>query len=131
MDNEIIRYGISGVIIAAINFLIYTGLQLLGMAYFVANIFGIIISKLCGFVLNKFFVYRSKNTSVKENIKEAAGFAVARGFTGLVDYFGVLFLVEILSVGKWISKLLAMVIVIFLNYILGKIVFRNVGSNQN
>ena len=53
-------------------------------------------------------------------LKEMVSFAVARGLTFLLDFAGVMFLVELVGAGKFISKCIMAVIVIIVNYILSK-----------
>lgn len=130
LGHEIIRYGISGVTIAAINYFVYFILQVIGMKYNIANIFGLVISKTAGFFLNKYFVYRAVDSTKKQTAFEAVKFVGARGFTGLVDYFGVILLVEVFSVGSMPAKLITMIAVVILNYILGKLVFRRKHASE-
>ena len=61
---------------------------------------------------------------------EIIRYIFARGFTGLIDIFGMLFAVEILMADEMIAKYIIQVIVIVLNYIFGKrLVFR--GNEKN
>ena len=124
MDYEIIRYGISGITIAAINYFVYYILQIFGMRYNVANIFGLVISKTVGFFLNKYFVYQAGGTTKKQTVFEAVKFVGARGFTGIVDYLGVVLLVEVFMVNSLAAKFIVMILVIILNYVFGKLIFR-------
>jgi putative flippase GtrA len=47
-------------------------------------------------------------------------FIFARGFTGLVDYFGLIALVELFGFNEIYSKYAMVATVIVLNYVLGK-----------
>ena len=49
----------------------------------------------------------------------------ARGFTGIIDIFGMFYAVEILKADEMFTKCVIQVIVIILNYILGKRVVFN------
>lgn len=124
LSNEIIRYSIFGVLIALVNLGIYTGLLSLGMRYEVANIFALLLSLVAGFGLNKYFVF---GCIVKGRFhREFWGFMAARGFSSLVDYFGLILLVEQFHIQKVLSKAIIVILVIVLNYILGKfLVFRH------
>lgn len=123
LSNEIIRYSIFGVLIALINLGVYTGLLSLGMRYEVANIFVLLLSLVAGFGLNKYFVFRS---TVRGRFhRKFCGIMVVRGFSGLIDYFGLILLVEQFHIQKVLSKAIIVILVIVLNYILGKfLVFR-------
>lgn len=119
-NNELIRYIIAGGMVAVFNFVIYMLLQWRGITYLIANIYAIVLSKSIGYILNKYFVYKSKINGVVENLKELFRFVLARSFTGIIDYFGVIFMVEELSVNSVIAKSIVIIIVIVLNYVLGK-----------
>ena len=118
LSKEIIRYGISGVLISLVNLGVYTGLVYLGLRYEISNIIALVLSRVAGFALNKYFVFRS--TREGSFWREFWGFMAARGLSGLVDYFGVILLVDQLHVNEVLSKGFVMVFVIVLNYFLGK-----------
>ncbi len=123
LSKEIIRYGISGVLISLVNLGVYTGLLILGLRFEIANILALILSRVAGFALNKYFVFRSSQSG--SFWREFWGFMAARGLSGLVDYFGVILLVGQLHLDEVVSKGAVMVFVIVLNYFLGKfLVFR-------
>lgn len=70
--------------------------------------------------MNKFWVYRTKTGSFKNAMLELGRFILARGFTGVVDFVGLIILVDVFSADEKISKIVIMLLVIVLNYILGK-----------
>ena len=113
----------AGVLISLVNLGVYTGLVYLGVRYEISNIIALILNRIAGFALNKYFVFRS--TSERSFWREFWGFMAARGLSGLVDYFGVILLVDQLNMNEVLSKGFVMVFVIVLNYFLGKfLVFR-------
>lgn len=120
LDNEVIRYAITGGLVTLTNAAGYFLLRELGIIYTAANIVSLILSKVVGFLLNKFWVYRSKNDTFLQAFLELLRFILARGFTGLVDFFGLIFMVELLGWNDRISKIAVMLAVIVLNYVLGK-----------
>ena len=129
LSKEIIRYGISGVLISLVNLGVYTGLVYLGLRYEISNIIALVLSRVAGFALNKYFVFRS--TREGRFWREFWGFMAARGLSGLVDYFGVILLVDQFHVNEVLSKGFVMVFVIVLNYFLGKfLVFRRKESAE-
>ncbi len=119
-SSEILRYGIAGGCVTLSNALFYFLFLQAGIVYTVANVISLVLSKTVGYLMNKFWVYRSKCASLKDAFFELVRFIGARGFTGLVDFFGVVLLVEICGFGERISKIILMLLVIILNYILGK-----------
>jgi len=128
LSKEIVRYGISGGLIALVNIGVFAGLLHLGIRYEVANIIALVLNRVVGFVLNKYFVFQS---NLKGRFwREFWGFMAARGFSGLVDYFGLILLVNQFHFHEILSKWIVMIFVIILNYVLGKfLVFRRVGSD--
>lgn len=117
---EILRYGIAGGCVTFSNALFYFLFLRIGMVYTVANIISLILSKAVGYAMNKFWVYKSRCASFREAFFELLRFIGARGFTGLVDFLGVILLVEVFDCGERISKIILMFLVIILNYVLGK-----------
>ena len=118
--SELFRYGIGGGSVTLVNFTLYTLPVAFGVKYTVSNIIALVVSKTWGYFINKFYVFRSHTSGLKETIAELFRFVAARGFTGLVDYFGVMFLVEVLRANELISKYFIVVLIIILNYVLGK-----------
>lgn len=120
-NKEVLSYGFWGVTTTLVNIIIYSVLCIF-IDYKIANLIAIIVGKTYAYFVNKFFVFKSHCKNVKELMKEIGSFAVTRGFSGVVDYFGVLFCVEILRIDKQISKYLVTAIVMIMNYIFGKFV---------
>ncbi|NLL79570.1 MAG: GtrA family protein [Clostridiales bacterium] len=118
--SELFRYGIGGGSVTVINFVLYTLLVTLDVKYTVANVIALVVSKTWGYFINKFYIFRSHTHGFRETLAELIRFVAARGFTGLVDYFGVVFLVEIMQANELFSKYFIMVLIIVLNYVLGK-----------
>lgn len=121
-SHEIIRYIISGVLIAGINYGLFSIFLFGGISYKAGNVVAIVISKIVGFLLNKYMVYRTKGNGLRGAVKEVFWYSTVRGCTGVIDYFGVVFLAEVMSLNIYISKLGIMTLVVLLNYILGKLV---------
>lgn len=120
LDNEIMRFAISGGLVTLTNAVGYFLLREIGLLYTIANIISLVLSKIVGYLLNKFWVYRSKNDNLLQAFLELLRFILARGFTGLVDFFGLILMVELLGWNDRISKIIVMLLVIVLNYVLGK-----------
>ena len=119
------RYIIGGSSVTILNVLLYHFWIIIGIGYKEANLIAIILSKIYGFFINKLFVYKSKNNSVEDLFAEVVRFIISRGFTGLIDYLGLLVCVEMFEFDRIISKYVLQVVVIVVNYLLGKIyVFR-------
>ena len=116
---EVIRYVFFGVGTTVVNIAIYQSL-LPFMDYRVSNLIAILAAKIFAYVTNKLFVFRSKCGSLKELLLEMLRFILARGATGVFDYFGLMFAVDVLRQDRVWSKYVIQIIVIAMNYILGK-----------
>lgn len=120
LSHELIRYLLVGLTTTVINLVIYYVFITIGLEYWIANAFAIVFSKIYAFVTNKLLVFRTKQKTASGFLQEAKRFFLARSFTGLIDYFGLIVAVEFFGADKIISKYVLQVIVIALNYILGK-----------
>ncbi len=122
--KEISLYLIFGVLTTVVNIGLFNVLFSLKVNYLIANLVALITAKAFAYVTNKFFVYKSRTQYAHETLSELLRFGLARGFTGFVDYFGMILLVELLHQNPRVSKYLLQVVVIALNYLLGrKVVF--------
>lgn len=128
--RELISYGIFGVATTIVNIVLYQCF-LFFIDYKVSNLIAIVGAKLFAYFVNKKFVFHSKCANMKELCNEIIRFIVTRGFTGVIDYFGVIFLVEVVQCDKSYSKYIIQVVVIILNYIFGKKMVFNKKRNQN
>ena len=127
---ELVRYGITGVSTTLVNLGIYHGLLLAGLDYKLANLVALIGSKSYGYIVNKRFVFRSHCSNKKDLLKEIIRFALARGFTAAIDYFGLIIAVDAIGMDRIISKYLIQFIVITVNYFLGKRMVFNRSINE-
>ena len=126
LNKEIILYSIFGIATAFIGLILYWSFIKIGFNYKISNIFSLVLGKLFAYCTNKIFVFKSFNKNFVDFIKEFIRFVISRGLTGLIDYFGLIFFIEILHGDKFISKYFITILVIILNYIFGKkVVFRN------
>jgi putative flippase GtrA len=92
----------------------------MGLDYRLANFIAIVFGKLFAYITNKLFVFNSKTKGIIDCSFEFVKFILARGFTGILDFFGVIFLVEIVGIESIPAKYALQVVVIVLNYVLGK-----------
>lgn len=118
--KEILSYLFFGVTTTIVNIAVFQIFMRIGIDYKIANLLALILAKLYAYVTNKWFVFRSHCNSLGELMMEFLRFASARGVTGLIDYFGLIFAIEVLNFAPVLSKYILQVIVIVLNYILSK-----------
>ena len=119
-NKDFFRYIIGGGIITLVNIALYTILVFTRIKVHWANLIAIIVAKILGYFINKYYVYQSKSNDIKSIEKEAGKYVIARGFTGIVDYFSTVVLIELCNYPKYLTKYFITAIVVVLNYILGK-----------
>jgi len=120
---EIGTYLFFGVCAMAVNIGLFSLLLYAGVDYRIANLFALVFTKLFAFVTNKLFVFKSRSSGFKQLITEFVKFFTGRIFTGLIDYFGLILLVEAFSFPERGSKFILQIIVIILNYFFAKLSF--------
>lgn len=118
--KEFFTYGIFGVLTAVLNLAVYQVLLAGGIDYRLSNLIAIVVTKLAAYVLNKNFVFHSRCKNFSELCMEFLRFVAGRGVTGLIDYFGLIVLVEGFAIPAVYGKYFISGIVILLNYVLSK-----------
>ena len=129
--REMIQYIIWGALRAVLNVGLFQILILGSVDYRIANLITIIVVKIFCYVTNKFFVFRTPYEGLKVLLKEMMAFIFARGVTSILDYVGVLVLVELVNCREMFSKCVMAVVVVVVNYLFSKFfVFKKKGHNK-
>ena len=125
-NKEVLLYIVFGLLTTIINIGLFYILNKIGIIYIVSNIIALIIAKTTAYLCNKFFVFKKRCKNKKELTKEIISFIFWRSFTMLVDFFGLILLVDVFDFNKMIGKIIVTTIVITINYFTSKkIVFKN------
>lgn len=120
--REGITYLIAGGLATVLNIVLFAILTYLcRINYEISNIIAIIITVLFQYFSNKFFVFKTKQNTFKENIKEFFSFISCRLVTMVLDQVLMKIGVEILHINELIAKVIINVIVIVANYIFSKL----------
>ncbi len=119
--KEILWYGFFGVLTTVVNIVSFYLLDKVGLNTYVANFIAWIISVLFAFFTNKLFVFNSKSMNIKLFLKEMASFFFFRILSLGIDMGGLFVCLDLLHMGKMLSKILMNVIVIIVNYVFSKI----------
>lgn len=119
-SRELGLYIVVGIATIAVNIGILVGLSLLGVNYLVANLIAILSSKVFGYIGNKKIVFKSRCETSSALFKEIGSFVITRGFTGIVDYMGLILAVQLLGANLIAAKCFISILVIVINYITGK-----------
>lgn len=120
INQEIVSYGIFGILTSCLNVGLFQFLVWCHLDYKYANFVTLIIVKLTAYICNKNFVFHSKTGSLMALVKEFGRFIIARGLTMIIDYVGLIIMVELFMCDKLLSKCIITVFVIFINYFIGK-----------
>ncbi len=120
INRETLLYGIFGVATTVLNIVLFKVLLLLSVEYKTANLITLVVVKLAAYVCNKKYVFCTKSENFGELLKEFGRFVIARGATAIIDYIGLILLVELLKMGKTPGKVIMTVVVVIVNYFLGK-----------
>ena len=128
--KQILHYGVFGFLTTVVDYAVfYLFLDVFGVPYGAANIVALVVSVAFAFVVNKQFVFASKNWSFGVLKKELPTFLSARAVSALMDVGGMWLLVDLLTVDPKLSKILVNILVIVSNYLFSKLfVFRKFGQ---
>ena len=119
INRETALYAVFGVLTTIENILLFKILFIF-LDYKIANIITLVIVKITAYVCNKNFVFHSHCNNLIGLFKEFIRFIFARGLTALLDYFGLILLVEIVGTPKIIGKVIVTIVVVIINYVIGK-----------
>lgn len=120
--KEQILYILFGGLTTLINIIAYQMLFVV-MSYSntFSNVVSLIISVLFAYITNKFYVFESKDNSIKTLLREILSFFSCRAITGIIDIFFMFICVDILFLPALIMKIISNVFVIVVNYVFSKL----------
>ena len=123
--KKLLRYGIIGILTVIINIIFYYILSnIFNINYIISTIFSWIIAVIFSFLGNKYFVFQQSSSS--KFLKELNYFMLTRYITGILDIFIMFIGIDLFKCNDFIIKIIANIIIIFLNYILARyFVFNN------
>lgn len=121
--REQLVYLVVGVLTTLINYVIYGVLTgPLHIHYIASNVIGWIAAVAFSYFANGKWVYRS---TTHRGVKEAAAFVASRLFSLGLETALLFVLVDLCKVDKMLAKLLVAVLVVVVNYLTGKLVFKH------
>jgi len=119
--REVLMYLFFGGLTTVVNIVSFYILRKLSVEVYVSNIIAWLIAVIFAFITNKLFVFESRGKSKKENARELISFFGFRILSLGFDMGSMFLLIDILHIGEMISKILANILVIILNYIFSKL----------
>lgn len=119
--RELIAYGVVGVMTTIINMAAFWLFNTpLGVHYTIANIIAWVLAVVFAFFANKIFVFENHGWSGAVVLHEATTFFLSRIASLLVDMAGMALMISVLHCDEMLSKFVVNILVILINYILGK-----------
>lgn len=119
--KEGLLYLVFGGLTTLVNIVSFFVLRKLNIEVYISNVIAWVLSVLFAFITNKLFVFESKGKSKKENVRECVSFFGFRILSLVFDMGAMYLLLQILNINELISKVIANVLVIILNYIFSKL----------
>ncbi|MDR3239882.1 MAG: GtrA family protein [Clostridiales bacterium] len=123
LNREFITYVICGVLTTIIGIGVFYVCVGLGMGTIASNTISSALAVLFAFVVNKHFVFLSKDWRFRVAAKELAQFSGGRFLTYLVETGLLYLLIDILHFSGGACKIFTQVVVVVLNYIISKWIF--------
>ena len=129
--KEIINYMIFGGLATLVNFIsYYIYARTLNVDEVISSGLSWFCAVLFAYVTNKLFVFESRKNTKKEMIKEMISFFLARILSGaLCDVGTFALMVKVLNINDIIAKLVTQVMVVIVNYIFSKLIFKKENKN--
>lgn len=124
--RELILYALFGIVTTAVNYAVYLPCyNLLHLSGAVSNVISWVFSVIVAFLLNKQYVFCSRDWSPKIAVPELVKFVGCRLASGVMETVILLITVDILHWNGNLWKLITSVLVILINYVGSKLlVFR-------
>ena len=115
--HNLILYGIIGVFSAALDFAFYSLLVCVcGINYLISNCISVLVG-----IFSSFYLNRKYNFKVKDHVRRRFIMFLAVGLSGLVMSDLILyFCIDLLSMDRFVSKLLSIVLVVFFQFLFNK-----------
>lgn len=121
--QDILLYGIFGVLTTAVNIVSYwLFAHPLGMDTMVSTVLAWILSVCFAYLTNRKWVFHSTASTAKEYIKEIISFFSCRIATGVLDWVCMFVFVTLLAFNDMLIKVLSNILVIILNYVASKLI---------
>ena len=119
LNKETFLYLIFGILTTIVNIVSFFLFNKL-FNYKLSNIIAFILAIVFAYITNKKYVFESKKEEKTEIIKEFIFFIGSRLFTFVLDMLLMVLFIKALFMNVLISKIIANIFVIILNYILSK-----------
>lgn len=120
--EEIINYIIAGGFGTVVNIGTFTLCRMFGLDITISNVIAWVITIIFVYISNKFFVFKTGGRGKKESTREFIMFVLARLATLGIEIVLLNLTIEVMHINELVSKTVAQVVVIILNYVLSKLI---------
>lgn len=121
LSKEVVSYLVFGVLTTIVNIVSYAFLiKIAHMDYKLAVTVAWFVSVLFAFFTNKVYVFNSKTKKLSVLVKEIFSFVLFRIFSLVIDLVLMILFVEWLELEDLLSKIIANIFVIVINYVASK-----------
>jgi len=118
---QFIKFGIVGVSNTLISLAIYYVLIFFKCNYIVANTIGFIISVLNAYYWNNKYVFKAKNDTKKDTIKQLIKVYMSYGVTFLLSTVLLYIMVDCLDISEYIAPIINLCITVPINFVMNKL----------
>ncbi|MDR1559902.1 MAG: GtrA family protein [Clostridiales bacterium] len=123
LEREVLSYLICGVLTTLVGFFSFWVCRRMNMNALVSNVVSSAVAILFAFIVNKHFVFLSKDWSLRKTAKEFWRFIAGRLIV-MAGESGLLYLaVDIMGFNDNICKIFTMILVVIVNYFISKFIF--------
>ena len=119
--KEVLLYLVFGGLTTLVNIISFFLLRQIGIKVYASNAIAWFLSVVFAFFTNKLFVFESRGKSYKQNVKELISFFGFRVLSLGFDMLSMYLLLQVFSINELVSKIVANIIVIILNYVFSKL----------
>ena len=118
--REALLYLFFGGCTTLVNIISFFLFRKIGVSTYVSNIIAWFLSVVFAFITNKLFVFESKGKKFSETFRECVSFFIFRVMSLFFDMAIMYLMIDVMSVNEMISKVVANIFVIVINYVFSK-----------
>ena len=123
LDREVVTYIFFGALTTVVGFSSFWLCRRFYMSAAVSNVISSVIAILFAFVVNKHFVFLSKDWAFRKTIREFWQFTGARLIVNAAETGLLYMLVDRMGLNDNICKVFTLILVMIANYIISKLIF--------
>ncbi|MBQ0106122.1 MAG: GtrA family protein [Armatimonadetes bacterium] len=122
--KHIVPYLIFGVLTTVVNVAVFWLCRKIGINLKCSTVIAWIMAVLFAYVTNRTWVFHSEEKTLRGIIREILSFFLCRISTGILDLVFMTVFAEIMGINELFIKITSNIIVVILNYIGSRIIFR-------